>query len=180
MTKLYLWVWFAPLFLFAFSSDNPAVSYIETYKAYAVVEMHRSGIPASITLAQGLHETGNGTSELANFANNHFGIKCKSYWTGGKYYYEDDDYNKKGELMKSCFRVYSSPLDSYIDHSNFLMNSERYDVLFQYDRTDYKSWAKGLRACGYSTDPKYAEKLINKIEKFGLAQFDNYQLKDIQ
>ena len=156
------------------SDDNPAMSYIDQYKDLAVIEMHRSGIPASIILAQGLLESGNGNSDLARGANNHFGIKCKSYWRGSMYFHEDDDFNKAGKLIKSCFRAYESPIDSYVDHSNFLMYTERYEVLFSYDKTDYKQWARGLRSCGYATDKAYANKLIKKIEQFQLYNYDNY------
>lgn len=109
----------AGLVSFDFNADIAANDYIEKYKELAVVEMYRTGIPASITLAQGLHESNYGTSKLALEANNHFGIKCKSYWTGKTYYYKDDDYNKNGQLTESCFRAYNSDLDSYIDRSNF-------------------------------------------------------------
>lgn len=159
--------------LFSFKSLNPAVSYIDQYKDLAVIEMHRSGIPASIILAQGLLESNNGSSSLAQSANNHFGIKCKSYWRGSKYYHKDDDYDSQGNLKKSCFRAYESPIDSYVDHSNFLMYTERYSILFNYHKTDYIQWAHGLKNCGYATDPKYANKLITKIEQHQLYIYDN-------
>jgi LysM repeat protein len=138
--------------------------YIEQYKEMAVNEMHRSGIPASITLAQGLLESNNGNSRLATKANNHFGIKCHG-WSGHKIYHDDD---KKDE----CFRRYRSVAESYEDHTNFLMNSPRYDFLFEYDQTDYISWAKGLKKAGYATAPKYADMLIDLIEEAGLHQYD--------
>ncbi len=162
----------AGLMSFNFNADIAANDYIEKYKELAVVEMYRTGIPASITLAQGLHESNYGTSKLATEANNHFGIKCKSYWTGKTYYHKDDDYNKKGQLIESCFRAYNSDLDSFIDRSNFLLQSERYAPLFQFDKTDYESWAYGLKHCGYATDEKYSQKLLQKIERYGLNEFD--------
>ena len=160
----------------SFSTDNPislSEAYIDQYKDLAIIEMHRSGIPASITLAQALVESRYGTSGLAVEANNHFGIKCKSYWTGFTYYHKDDDYDKNGKLMKSCFRAYDSALDSYIDHSNFLIITPWYQDLFSYSKTDYVSWAKGLKESGYATNPKYADILIKKIEDFQLYQYDH-------
>ena len=161
---------------YAFSYNNPteeaAFNYIDQYKDLAVVEMYRSGIPASITLAQALHESSVGNSDLAIFANNHFGIKCKSYWTGKTFGHKDDDFDTNGILMKSCFRAYDSVLDSYIDHSNFLMQSAHYGELFSIPKTDYKAWAHGLKKCGYATDPSYAEKLIDKIERYQLYLYD--------
>jgi flagellum-specific peptidoglycan hydrolase FlgJ len=157
---------------FDFNPDAAAYDYIESYKDLAVVEMYRTGIPASITIAQGLHESNYGTSPLATEANNHFGIKCKAYWSGKTYYHQDDDYNKKGQLIESCFRAYDTDIDSYVDRSNFLMASDRYKSLFTIEKTDYVRWANGLKACGYATDPNYAQKLINIIEKYGLADLD--------
>lgn len=162
-----------PLFFsFEFNPESAAYDYIGQYKDLAIVEMYRTGIPASITLAQGLQESYYGTSELAIQANNHFGIKCKSYWTGKTYYYKDDDKDRKGQLVESCFRAYDSDIDSYIDRSNFLMQTERYKPLFSLDRTDYTQWAYGLKNCGYASDPEYASKLIDKIEKYQLYRFD--------
>jgi flagellum-specific peptidoglycan hydrolase FlgJ len=151
------------------------LSYIDQYKDIAVAEMYRSGIPASIILAQGILESSNGKSNLATQSNNHFGIKCKSYWTGMTFYHKDDDLNDEGALINSCFRAYNSPIDSYIDHSNFLMYTNHYSVLFQYDHTDYYQWALGLKACGYATDKKYSQKLIDKINQFDLHSFDLWQ-----
>ena len=162
-----------------FVSENPkdaaANAYVEKYKELAVVEMHRSGIPASITLAQALHESGIGDSDLAVFANNHFGIKCKSYWKGQTYKHKDDDFDTRGNLIKSCFRSYESVIDSYVDHSNFLTQSAHYSELFNYNMADYKRWAFGLKNCGYATDPEYAFKLIDKIEKYQLYIYDSYK-----
>lgn len=154
--------------------DNypPHVSaYINNYYELAIREMQRSGIPASVTLAQGIHESSWGQGKLSVNSKNHFGIKCKSHWTGKTYYIEDDDY-KNGKLVKSCFRVYKNVEDSYVDHTNFLVQNARYKKLFSYHKTDYENWAKGLQACGYATDKKYAQKLIRTIEKYSLFQYD--------
>jgi LysM repeat protein len=126
--------------------------------------MIRTGIPASITLAQGLLETGFGQSELAVNANNHFGIKCKSDWTGEKVYHDDD---AKGE----CFRKYNTAIESYRDHSDFLRNRPHYASLFKLDVTDYEGWAKGLKAAGYATNPQYPQRLIKLIEENNLHQY---------
>ena len=163
------------LFITESPQEVAANQYVEKYKDLAVIEMHRSGIPASITLAQALHESGVGGSDLAVHANNHFGIKCKSYWRGQTYNHRDDDYDAKGNLIKSCFRSYETVIDSYVDHSNFLTQSAHYSDLFGYDKTDYKRWAFGLKNCGYATDPQYAFKLIDKIEKYQLHQYDSYK-----
>lgn len=154
------------------AEDLPALNYIDQYRDLAIVEMHRSGIPASIILSQALHESNCGSSILALEANNHFGIKCKSYWVGKTYYHKDDDLNENGQLTESCFRSYSSALESYVDHSNFLMSSKNYQALFNIDRTDFKAWAHGLKKSGYATDMTYSEKLIALVEKFDLHQFD--------
>ena len=145
---------------------SPQLAYIDQYASLAVEEMYRSGVPASITLAQGLLESNAGMSELAVKGNNHFGIKCHNTWKGGKMYHDDD---RRGE----CFRVYSSPELSYKDHSDFLRYRERYSFLFDYTITDYKSWAHGLKKAGYATDPAYPKKLINIIEEYKLYEYDN-------
>ena len=141
------------------------ISYIETYDDIAVSEMYRSGIPASITLAQGLLESGAGKSQLAVRSNNHFGIKCHNGWQGGRVYHDDD---AKGE----CFRKYDDPKDSYRDHSDFLRYRDRYKFLFEFELTDYRSWAHGLKKAGYATDPKYPSKLIDIIETYQLYKYD--------
>ncbi len=146
--------------------------YIDQFARLAVMEMHRSGVPASITLAQGIHESQSGQSPLARKANNHFGIKCKAYWEGPTYLHKDDDRNARGHLIASCFRAYDSAEDSYVDHSDFLRNRSYYQELFDYDVTDYTAWAKGLKACGYATDPQYADILIRIIETYDLHRFD--------
>lgn len=138
--------------------------YINTYRQLAIDEMQRSGVPASITLAQGIHETEAGRSELVLKSNNHFGIKCKSAWTGDKVYHDDD---ASGE----CFRAYSNPADSYRDHSDFLRGSDRYAFLFRLSPTDYKGWAYGLKKAGYATNIKYSQILIKLIETYNLQQY---------
>ncbi|MBL7980460.1 MAG: glucosaminidase domain-containing protein [Flavobacteriales bacterium] len=141
-----------------------AEQYIEQWKAVAVKKMKEHGIPASITLAQGLLESGNGNSELARKANNHFGIKCTPDWTGGKSYHDDDAKNE-------CFRKYNDAAQSYEDHAKFLQRS-RYASLFELKPTDYKGWAHGLKKAGYATDPAYPQKLINLIERYELYKLD--------
>jgi LysM repeat protein len=154
------------LFIFSnsFAQKSRIDSYVEQYKSLAIEEMIRTGIPASITLAQGLLETGFGKSELAVNANNHFGIKCKSDWTGEKVYHDDDT---KGE----CFRKYTSAIESYRDHSDFLKNRPHYAALFNLEVTDYQGWARGLKAAGYATNPKYPQLLIKLIEENNLHQY---------
>ena len=138
--------------------------YVNTYNDLAISEMKRSGIPASIKLAQGILESANGNSRLAVVANNHFGIKCHG-WEGEEIYHDDD---KKNE----CFRRYKNAKDSWIDHTEFLMSRSRYAFLFEYKSTDYKSWAKGLLKAGYATNPNYPQLLINLIERHNLNQYD--------
>ncbi|MGM9476432.1 glucosaminidase domain-containing protein [Pedobacter sp. GSP4] len=140
------------------------LSYIDEFKGVAVEEMNANGIPASITLAQGILESGSGNSDLAKYANNHFGIKCTSDWKGKNYFRDDDQKN-------DCFRVYKDARESFRDHSEFLKR-KRYSFLFQLDKNDYKSWAQGLKTAGYATNPKYPDLLINTIEKYQLYQYD--------
>lgn len=156
------------------------VAYIRQYEDIAVSEMQRSGIPASIKLAQAILESNCGRSELACKANNHFGIKCGGDWDGRTYHREDDDY-RNGKLIKSCFREFDSVLDSYQAHSDFLTDpakATRYGSLFKLDITDYKGWANGLSKAGYATDPQYAKRLIDIIEKYELYRFDNEYQND--
>jgi LysM repeat protein len=138
--------------------------YISTYRDIAIKEMKRSGIPASITLAQGMLESDNGNSRLAIRANNHFGIKCHG-WKGKKIYHDDDE-------KRECFRKYKNANESYIDHTDFLMNTPRYVSLFLLDQTDYKGWARGLKEYGYATSSTYAEALVRIIEENELYQYD--------
>lgn len=139
--------------------------YIEKYKDIAIREMDKTGIPASITLAQGCLESGNGNSELAQKAKNHFGIKCHSSWKGEGFYMDDD-------AKDECFRVYKDPEESYKDHSEFLVNGSRYDFLFELKPTDYKGWAHGLKKAGYAANPKYPDLLIKIIEDEELNLLD--------
>lgn len=138
--------------------------YIHTYKDLAVSEMMRTGVPASITLAQGIHESGAGIGKLALMSNNHFGIKCKSNWTGATVKHNDD---AKGE----CFRKYETVEESFKDHSDFLRSSQRYSSLFSLDPTDYRGWSKGLKNAGYATNPKYTQVLIKLIEDYHLHDY---------
>ncbi len=152
------------------NKSKATLDYIEKYKDIAMREMQEYKIPASITLAQGILESGNGNSELAKKSNNHFGIKCHKDWKGKRTYHDDD---AKGE----CFRVYNSPEDSYRDHSKFLANGQRYAFLFDLKITDYKGWAKGLKKAGYATLPVYANILIKYIEDYNLTQYDQMVVK---
>jgi flagellum-specific peptidoglycan hydrolase FlgJ len=186
MVNRHLSPWLTALVCLCFShplaADDHADQYIyvETYKDLAVKEMLRSGIPASITLAQALLESGAGKSRLATQSRNHFGIKCHGpEWHGGTFDHIDDDRDEHGNLVPSCFRSYPSVEDSYIDHSNYLMNKPRYSKLFNYARTDYVRWAKGLQECGYATDPSYADRLIRIIETMGLYRHD-FSLTPVQ
>ncbi len=156
----------------ACADSSPQEEYIEKWYGVAVSEMYRSGVPASITLAQGLLESASGRSELALYANNHFGIKCHD-WKGQKAYFDDD---RKGE----CFRKYPDAEASFRDHSDFLRYRDRYKFLFDFGQSDYKSWAYGLKKAGYATDPAYPGKLIDIIERYGLDRFDSYTLSDLE
>ncbi len=155
---------------FSFVSGQSAVklsrdAYIEKYAPIAMEEMKRTGIPASITLAQGCLESDNGNSRLAREGNNHFGIKCHDDWQGKRIYHDDD---ARGE----CFRQYKSAEESYVDHSDFLTTKQRYADLFELRTDDYRGWAHGLKKAGYATSPTYAEKLITIIEENDLHRFD--------
>ncbi|MCF8362936.1 MAG: glucosaminidase domain-containing protein [Prolixibacteraceae bacterium] len=155
--------------LFANSQTRMSRSeYIDQYKALAIKEMHRSGIPASITMAQGCLESGNGNSKLSRRSNNHFGIKCRNDWKGARVYHHDDALNE-------CFRKYRTVEESYIDHTDFLMQNGRYSFLFQLGHTNYKAWARGLKKAGYATDPKYANRLIKIIEDEKLYLLDEVE-----
>ena len=160
--------------------DADITSYIEDYKYLAIDEMVRTGIPASITMAQAIIESNAGTSKLARMTNNHFGIKFKDYWTGLEYFFPDDDRDSNGNLIPSCFRKYPTVRDSYIDHSNFLMYSENYAPLFSYDKTEYVLWAQGLSLCRYASDERYAEKLIRTIETYDLHELDYYTIEFVE
>ncbi len=144
--------------------------YIETYKDIAMQEMRESGIPASIKLAQAILESGFGNSELAVEANNHFGIKCHG-WPGMSYYYDDDE-------PQECFRKYTDPIQSFLDHSEFLQMRPWYASLFDLDPLDYRAWAHGLREAGYATNPRYAQLLIRLIEEHSLYRFDQKAMQE--
>lgn len=153
--------------------NKNTLRYIRRFAPIAVREMHLYKIPASITLAQGVLESGSGKSELALKSNNHFGIKCHTTWTGERVYHDDDE---KGE----CFRKYQYPETSYDDHSAFLTQRKRYEFLFSYGTTDYKKWAKGLKQAGYATDKKYPSKLIKIIEDYQLHEFDKIKKSGVK
>ncbi len=146
------------------TNDNVS-NYVLQYKDIAMSNMKNYGIPASIILAQGILESGAGRGDLAVSANNHFGIKCHSDWTGDSVKHDDDS-------SQECFRKYNKAAESYRDHALFLTGKGRYASLFELDKDDYEAWAKGLRKAGYATDPKYPDKLISYIERYNLAQYD--------
>ncbi|GAL74906.1 hemagglutinin [Nonlabens ulvanivorans] len=146
-------------------SGDKVANYVNEFKGVAMKEMHLYKIPASITLAQGILESGSGFGRLSVEANNHFGIKCHTAWTGERIYHDDDE-------DQECFRKYVSPDYSYRDHSLFLTQRKRYASLFKLDKDDYKGWAYGLRKAGYATDKKYPQKLISLIERYELYQYD--------
>lgn len=168
------------IFISATAQSQPSeprmskVDYISQYSDQAIREMHSSGVPASITLAQGMLESDYGNSPLAKYANNHFGIKCHKGWEGPTFIQDDDERNE-------CFRKYYQAYDSYKDHSEFLRTRDRYASLFELKTTDYKGWAKGLKQTGYATNPKYADLLIRIIEENELNKYDEVvKLKDTE
>ena len=168
-----------PLFLMmaflVFSVQAQKISpeeYIETYKDIAIREMKRMGVPAAITLAQGILESESGNSSLVKRSNNHFGIKCKSNWTADTVSHDDD-------AVGECFRTYKTSEDSYRDHSNFLRAGKHYAFLFNLNSTDYKGWAHGLKKAGYATNPKYPNILIKNIEKYNLQQYSDSGAADV-
>ena len=161
------------IFAAADPGQSPIGKYISQWAPTAVREMYRSGVPASITLAQGILESRYGLSPLAAEGNNHFGIKCHKDWTGKKQYHDDDE---KGE----CFRVYDNADESFRDHSDFLRYRDRYKFLFEFETTDYKAWANGLKKAGYATDPNYPSKLIKYIEDYKLYEYDKMSLADAE
>ncbi|MBQ9192354.1 MAG: glucosaminidase domain-containing protein [Bacteroidales bacterium] len=152
--------------------QSPQERYISRYAGIAVNEMYRSGVPASITLAQGIIESSSGASKLAAEGNNHFGIKCHNSWNGRTMRADDDRRNE-------CFRVYDSAEESFRDHSDFLRYRDRYKFLFDFQTVDYKSWAYGLKQAGYATDPSYAAKLIKCVEDYGLSRYDRMTLEQV-
>jgi len=164
MKKILVVLLFVSLFINAQAQQDKARAYIENYKEIAIAEMQRTGVPAAITLAQGLVESGCGEGDLCKRSNNHFGIKCKVDWTGDKVYHDDDQKNE-------CFRSYPSVVESYKDHSDFLKTREVYSFLFQIDPTDYTEWAKGLKKAGYATEKNYPQNLIKVINEYNLNQY---------
>ncbi len=159
--------------LTAFAQVPQIEKYVSDWAPTAVREMYRSGVPASITLSQGILESRYGLSPLAANGNNHFGIKCHKDWTGKKQFHDDDE---KGE----CFRVYDNADESFRDHSDFLRYRDRYKFLFEFETTDYKSWANGLKKAGYATDPGYSDKLIKYIEDYNLSKYDTMSLAEAE
>lgn len=172
MKRLFLLISLLVLSKFSAQTWATEEQYIQRFATYAVEEMEKYKIPASITLAQGLLETGGGQSRLALQGNNHFGIKCKEDWTGKTMAHTDDAPNE-------CFRVYDDPRKSYEDHSIFLATRKYYTNLFNLDIKDYRAWAHGLKKAGYATNPKYAYILISKIEKYKLYEYDNTTSRDV-
>lgn len=167
MKKFVFLIFFAAMgcSLSAQYSNQDIVNYIDQYKELAIAKMYEYKIPASITLAQGVFESACGTSRLAREGNNHFGIKCHKEWNGDTLRIDDDE-------LQECFRKYESAEESYNDHSLFLTSRSRYDGLFKLDIMDYSAWAHGLKAAGYATNPQYADRLINLIERFNIAHWD--------
>ena len=168
MKKIYLFLLLALPMVLTAQRITPE-EYIQTYKDIAMREMRDHKIPASITLAQGLLESGAGNSALAREAKNHFGIKCHKGWEGKTYIMDDDEENE-------CFRKYNNAEESFVDHSLFLTTRSRYAALFDLDITDYEGWARGLKAAGYATNPKYAQLLIDRIKLYDLAKYDEIAL----
>ena len=172
--KTFLFLMLSPFFVLGQNKSNSTQDYINTYTKIAIEQEKQYGIPACITLAQGILESGSGRSRLATEANNHFGIKCHNDWKGKKIYKDDDKQNE-------CFRVYDNAEQSYIDHSLFLVGKKRYAELFKLKITDYKGWAKGLKQAGYATNPKYPQLLIDIIELYDLANItQTYQEQEAQ
>lgn len=151
--------------LLAQKKQGSALIYIEKYKILAISEMHKTGIPASITLAQALHESANGTSQLAVKANNHFGVKCSRNWSGGRFH-------RNGNKRNNCFRKYESAEAAYADRSSFLTNNKQYAFLFKFKSTQHKKWAYGLQRSGYARSRSYAKHLLTSINRYELHQFD--------
>jgi LysM repeat protein len=153
------------IFVFAQKKQSSAFIYIEKYKVLAISEMHKTGIPASITLAQALHESANGTSQLAVKANNHFGVKCTKNWSGKRFH-------RNGNKRNSCFRKYETAEEAYADRSSFLTKNKQYAFLFNYKPTQYKKWAYGLQRSGYARSKSYASHLLSTINRYDLHQYD--------
>lgn len=172
MNKFIIAVFFSLISGIASAQRISIDEYVNQFKDIAMSEMKRSGVPAAITLAQGILESENGNGELVKKSNNHFGIKCKSTWAGESVNHDDD---AEGE----CFRAYTNAAESYRDHSDFLRNNKRYASLFDLDADDYKGWAKGLKRAGYATNPRYPELLIKYIEQYNLQQYTLLAMNEI-
>ena len=174
-TGLFFFLILTTATIFAQGTNQTYLDYIDKYKETAISEISRTGIPASIKLAQAVLESGAGTSTLSRKAKNHFGMKCGPKWRGKKYHMEDDDFDDFGKKVKSCFRVYKNPVSSFIAHSEFLRDPRkayRYGPLFELDPFDYQAWAFGLKKSGYATAPRYPQLLIKLIEDYDLTRFD--------
>jgi len=172
MKKSILLIFSLCCFVNIYSQKITKQQYVESYKDFAVREMKRMGVPAAIKLAQGILETENGNSSLVKKSNNHFGIKCKSSWTGEGVSHDDD-------ALGECFRIYKDAEGSFRDHSNYLRGNERYAFLFKLDPRDYKAWAYGLKKAGYATNPKYPEMIIRHIEENNLQQYTMLAINDV-
>lgn len=172
MNKFSIAIFFSFISGIASAQRISVEEYVNQFKDIAMSEMKRSGVPAAITLAQGILESENGNGELVKKSNNHFGIKCKSTWAGESVNHDDD---AEGE----CFRAYTDAAESYRDHSDFLRNNKRYASLFNLDADDYKGWAKGLKKAGYATNPRYPELLIKHIEQYNLQQYTLLALNEV-
>lgn len=172
MNKVFIAILFFSGSLHTRAQTNTPIQYIELYKDIAISEMKRMGVPAAITLAQGILESESGNSMLVKKSNNHFGIKCKSSWTGGGVTHDDD-------AIGECFRKYETAEESYRDHSNFLRANSRYNALFNLDITDYEGWARGLKKAGYATNPRYPEILIRNIEQYNLQRYTLAGMADV-
>lgn len=179
MHKLFSTGLLSLLFISCFAQDASVIQdFVDRYREIAIEEMHRTGIPASIKLAQAILESDAGQSDLAINSHNHFGLKCGVEWDGPTYYKKDDDRDRKGRLIPSCFRAFNTSEESFIAHSEFLLDPRkayRYSFLFDLDPLDYKSWAWGLKQSGYATNPRYAILLISLIERYELYSYDYYQ-----
>jgi flagellum-specific peptidoglycan hydrolase FlgJ len=162
---LFLLIALFPVISAAQTKVPAAEKYIAKYHELAIFEMQSTGIPASITLAQALHESANGTSQLAMKANNHFGVRCSSNWNGKRFY-------RNGNKKNYCFRKYNTVEEAYKDRSSFLSKNKKYSFLFKYGQQDYIHWAKGLQRAGYASSKTYAKQLISTIKRYNLAQYD--------
>ncbi|MBR5254142.1 MAG: glucosaminidase domain-containing protein [Bacteroidales bacterium] len=171
--KTFLFLMLSSIIVIGQNKSNSTQDYINTYTKIAIEQEKQYGIPACITLAQGILESGSGRSRLATEANNHFGIKCHNDWKGKTMYKDDDKENE-------CFRVYDNAEQSFIDHSLFLVGKKRYAELFQLKITDYKGWAKGLKKAGYATNPKYPQLLIDIIELYDLANISDTYTENVK